>query len=234
MTKERKIMAHIGKATLLSLSALATLISVAGAQTPPQRDDHPAPSQSTIKECEVGVCGIWIFRGAFGEARWTQGQLATLTYDLTENGNVIIHRRDIAGLSTGLTAVYTGTIVGNKIEHGQVTWTFLDGRTSSAGWTGDIDNVSLDEAEAHAKEALSKHDSFNALRWFLAGAALGNPQMQNYAGIAFSNGYGLPKDLRMAASLLGAAADQGNKEATMNLRELYTSGRTLPGIWGNP
>ena len=79
-----------------------------------------------MSECEGrdnSTCGTWTFTGNEGIGKWQHGAIADLTVQQFDPAWVIIRRTDSSGISAGLTAVYLGKIVGNRVE-GTVTWTW--------------------------------------------------------------------------------------------------------------
>jgi hypothetical protein len=177
----------------------------------------------TMQACEGKSCSVWTFAGDKGEARWPAGQVAALTWETGENGAISIHRNDIGGLSKGLTAIYSGTRTGGRVV-GDVTWTFADGHQASGKWSSDIDSVTIEQARTRSERALEKGAGLELMRWLLAGAALGDGQMENDAGVALTQGLGLRADLNKARSLFEAAARQGNQDGEMNFALFLAQG----------
>jgi TPR repeat protein len=100
---------------LLARLLAATLLALSGSAS---ADDVPA----TMRQCEGNLCesgggGTWTFNGRTGKARWTIGVQADLTVERYDNGEVIIRRvDDPTGSTRGATAIYKGTVKGNRIE----------------------------------------------------------------------------------------------------------------------
>lgn len=90
-----------------------------------------------INECEGGICGKFtLVEGNRYQAEWSNGAKATLTLEQFANGQMVITRGDVGGVSNSMTAKYTGTITGNEVKDGKVTWTW-NGRTWSGTWTAN-------------------------------------------------------------------------------------------------
>lgn len=75
-------------------------------------------------ECEANACGSWDFTspGSYN-AYWPNGSWAALTIERFDTGGIVIHRNDTTGSTQGLTAVYAGTMAGDKLQ-GQVVWSW--------------------------------------------------------------------------------------------------------------
>jgi len=70
-----------------------------------------------IVECEgVNNCTDWTFLGPQGIAQWKSGEITNFFVEKVEGENVIINRADPTGASAGLTAVYRGTIHGDRLS----------------------------------------------------------------------------------------------------------------------
>src|SRR5579862_822110 len=82
-------------------------------------------------ECSGSVCvpneairGIWTFSGILGEAKWNNGAEAKVIIDRLDSEHVEIRRIDVPNSSSyGLTAVYNGTLEGDRME-GTVVWSW--------------------------------------------------------------------------------------------------------------
>jgi hypothetical protein len=104
------------------------------------------PIPSKMSECEGNTCGTWTFNGHDGKARWQNGAIANLTVQRFDSAVVVIKRIDVGGSTPGLTAMYTGTLHGNRIE-GNVTWT----------WPGHFKTPPTGKWSATIGEDLSAH-----------------------------------------------------------------------------
>ena len=87
-----------------------------------------------INECETygvyTVCGLWKRDGNQFSAEWKNGGKATLIIEQFDDRQVVINsHRDRMDIR------YTGQLSGNKIEHGEFTIKFADGRQGSGTWT---------------------------------------------------------------------------------------------------
>jgi enterochelin esterase family protein len=89
------------------------------------------PSAITETECQGEQCAdnnethsTWVFHGYLGNAQWSNGATAEIVLERFDDGGVVMHRIDLPmSTSFGLTAVYTGTLKGNRIE-GTVVWSW--------------------------------------------------------------------------------------------------------------
>jgi hypothetical protein len=89
-----------------------------------------------IKECEGGICGTWKLEGTNRYvANWDNGAKAILNIEKFGDGQVIISRNDTKGSVTeGFHAEYTGTITGQEVKDGKVTFQW-NGSTWYGTWT---------------------------------------------------------------------------------------------------
>lgn len=103
---------------------------------------------SSLTECEGNQCAsgreggcAWVFHGSGGEARCRNGAVAKLIIQQADSDAVIIRRTDLPNsLSYGLTAVYTGTLHGNRLT-GYATWSWpghWEDRNPSARWFATV------------------------------------------------------------------------------------------------
>jgi enterochelin esterase family protein len=117
--------------TMTSFLFLFCAYAVAQTTSPPLVPTAAFPSALTEAECEIDQCspgggseGNWIFHGLLGEAQWSNGASAKLVIERFDAGGIDIRRIDLPNSSSyGLTAVYTGTLHGNRIE-GSVVWSW--------------------------------------------------------------------------------------------------------------
>jgi enterochelin esterase-like enzyme len=92
---------------------------------------HSLLAAMTETECQGSQCtpddsvtGTWTFHGILGDAQWTNGAEATVVVDRFNPEEIEIHRIDLPNSSSyGLTAVYKGTVQGDRIE-GTVVWSW--------------------------------------------------------------------------------------------------------------
>jgi len=191
---------------------------------PASADDVPA----TMRQCEGGLCeqgggGTWTFDGRTGKACWTIGVEADLTVERYENGEVIIRRVDAANGSTrGATAIYKGTVRGNRIEgtvdynwpghfdHGKLTrsWYALIGE-----WAPGL------EPSRPAAVAVSAAPSKPVAPSFAKVDPNAVPAIVKQA-----DAYYLASNFRAAAPLYGQAAEAGEHHAQLRLARLYAEG----------
>lgn len=91
-----------------------------------------------INECEGGICGKFtLISGNQYNAVWDNGAKANMTLEQFGNGKIVITRGDTQGsVTNSLTARYIGTITGNEVKDGKVTWTW-GSKTWSGTWTAN-------------------------------------------------------------------------------------------------
>jgi enterochelin esterase family protein len=104
-----------------------------------------------LTECEsdqcipgqVGGCA-WVLHGSQGDSHCRNGAAAQLTILQFDDNGIAILRKDLpASSSYGLTAVYTGTLLGDRID-GYATWSWpghWDDRHPSAKWFATVRGV---------------------------------------------------------------------------------------------
>lgn len=81
--------------------------------------------------------GTWTRDGTDYAARWNNGGEARIRLETMDGERMVATRKDTAGPSVGLTAVYSATISGDRIKDGTVTWT-LGSEAFSGTWNGTI------------------------------------------------------------------------------------------------
>jgi hypothetical protein len=101
---------------------------------------HPTRAHTTCRSGyrnakEIFCGGAWTLQDTQGAAQWPNGAFALLTLDRLDFDRIVIKRVDSAGSTPGLTAVYTGRIIGNRIE-GDVTWSWR--ATNTGKWSAMI------------------------------------------------------------------------------------------------
>ena len=79
-----------------------------------------------------------------------------------------------------------------------------------------------------AAAAFDKGDYATAIRELQPLAAKGDPRSQYAMGVMAENGFGMPKDLSLAAGWYRKAAEQGNTDAQFNLGAMYEHGIGMP------
>jgi hypothetical protein len=108
-----------------------------------ERETHGSEPRvpSTIAMCEDSDgCSTWSFEGREGHGQWSNGASANLTAERFGADTVLIRRTDTSGLAHGLTAFYSGTRKGERIE-GTVIWSWSNNGQYLAGttnWHGAI------------------------------------------------------------------------------------------------
>jgi TPR repeat protein len=122
----------------------------------PDVDEPKIPAH--MSECEGkdnATCGTWTFTGSEGLGNWRHGAIAELTVQQFDPGWVIIRRSDSSGISQGLTAVYLGKIVENRVE-GTVTWTWpghWNNKPSKGTWFATFDDPQSTSPASRPKES---------------------------------------------------------------------------------
>jgi hypothetical protein len=189
------------------------------------------PMPSTIEESELGVPGVWYLPGKQGMAYFENGAIAQLTVEEWDRDGVVISRQDVDGPSAGLSAIYRGTIASDGIANPSVLWTWAGHGQTLGTFTASFHTVTLAEAKAGAKaEEVPANvqnkdaDKFKDLRWYLAGAALGDPDMEADAGFFLAAGAGYPHDFATAFRLFSAAAAQGETTGEVDLGYMFAQG----------
>jgi enterochelin esterase-like enzyme len=110
---------------------------------------YPALVRET--ECQGTPClasakseATWEFHGVSGDGRWSNGAFAKLVIERFDAGGVVIRRIDLpTSASNGLTAVYTGTLRGNRLE-GSVVWSWSghwDDKHPSGQWSATVEGL---------------------------------------------------------------------------------------------
>jgi enterochelin esterase family protein len=149
-----------------SVSAFAafafSLCALVTAQTEPPSPGPVArfPTTITETECEGEQCapnseaqGSWVFHGYLGNAEWSNGATAEIVVERFDDGGVVMRRIDLPlSTSFGLTAVYTGTLKGDRIE-GTVVWSWSghwNDTHPSGKWSATVKGILPAEPAARA------------------------------------------------------------------------------------
>jgi TPR repeat protein len=85
-----------------------------------------------------------------------------------------------------------------------------------------------DEDLAAADAAFRRGDYATVRQLMKPLADAGNAKAQNYLGVLYDNGFGVPRDDAQAVAWYRKAADQGNAAAQSNLGRLYDNGHGVP------
>jgi enterochelin esterase family protein len=115
-------------------------------QAPRRLQESMIPS--TLTECETDQCApgreggcVWILHGSEGESRCNNGAAAKLSIQQFDNDGIVIRRTDTQKSSSyGLTAIYTGKMVGDRIT-GYGTWSWpghWNNRNPSGRWFATV------------------------------------------------------------------------------------------------
>jgi enterochelin esterase-like enzyme len=138
---------------------LAAFFILPSAFAPAQTTSSALPSASNLPsslvetECEGSQCaptrgnqGIWVFHGSLGDAQWSSnGAAAKLVILRFDAGGIDIRRIDLPDSSSyGLTAVYKGTLHGDRID-GAVVWSWnghWNDQHPSGRWVATVQNLS--------------------------------------------------------------------------------------------
>jgi hypothetical protein len=121
-----------------TLAAAGTLFVLTFCTRPPTFSDH---LQIRLAECEADLCGgLWTLDGTAGKAQWPNDIVAELSVERFDQDKVLIHRKDVAGPSLGLTAVYTGVLHDLRVE-GDVTysWSGHWSESKTSKWAAALD-----------------------------------------------------------------------------------------------
>jgi len=115
-------------------------------QTPRPLQESRIPS--TLTECEAGQCSpsreggcVWILHGSEGESRCNNGAAAKLSIQQFDDDGIVIRRTDTEkSWSYGLTAIYTGKMVGDRITgYGAWSWPgHWSGHNPSGRWFATV------------------------------------------------------------------------------------------------
>ncbi len=222
---------------------------------PPHRSDQvwqfksgsvPLHMPQKLYQCEAGQCGTWVFNGATGEGRWpNSGAIANLTVEKFDLDGIIIHRRDVRGNTPGLTALYTGKIVGNQIK-GEVTWTWagFGGRSPHTVWGATVQAptdysildpslpcksyvMSSEEALYRGTEAMNANRYDAGICWMRIAADKGNAEAEGVLSVVYYKGYHVIRNIREATKYAQEGAAAGNAHAEGTLWRMYEDG-TFP------
>ncbi len=137
---------------VIVITALMALAHASGQDQRAQRNSFTAdtPPAMTETECMGGQCdlnadvrGTWKFSGVMGTADWNDGAEATVVIERFDEDGIEIRRIDLPNSSSyGLTAVYKGTIHGDRVE-GTVVWSWnghWNDEHPTGHWSAEIRN----------------------------------------------------------------------------------------------
>ena len=207
-----------------------------------------------LLECEGGQCvpggggpGNWAFNGRQGHAEWPRsGAVANLVIERFDFDGIVIRRVDFAGRTPGITAVYTGKILDNRID-GNVTWSWPGhwNKSPSSTWYATILQPAgytfLDpkvpcnpllfqgsgaEAAARGVQAIDGKNQELGVCWLRVGANKGDATAEGMLASALYLGImGVPTDYTQAMLWAKRAAGQGNYLGERCLSRIYENGR---------
>jgi Sel1 repeat len=221
-------------AALLSVPFSATAQGGVGIQ-PARLDRFPA----IITECDGDQCtrggggAVWVFEGKHGQAKWHYGAVADLTIERFDGRTVVIRRVDPAGTYSSrfappgqlFTAVYTGTIDGDRID-GTVSW--------GGTWYARIPRkpctpfaecpLDANQVFELGQNAVRAEQYSAALRCFLIAADQNNANAQGISGLMLLKGVGTAPDYEAAFSRLQQSAEQDDVNGELGLAQMYELG----------
>jgi len=161
------------KLHVLWIAALFISSSPAWAQTVSSQPGRTIQVPLTISECEGDQCpsggdgkGMWSFHGIIGDAHWANGAVAKVVVEKFDEDGVLIRRIDQPGSTTfGVTAVYKGTVHGDRIE-GTVVWSWSghwDDTHPSGQWSGTMQGVARQLPALKMPEALTECEAYQCV-----------------------------------------------------------------------
>lgn len=196
----------------------------------------------SVRQCQQGGGGAWVFDGAQGSASWPYGAFAKLTVVYYDGRNITIHREDTPESSSyrgldrsqlpgGLyVADYSGIITGNRIS-GFVRW---PGNSGGHPWLAFIPEHSCTEpgecpesidAIMHLGAVALQAKRFpEALFCYRIGAANGNADGQGIAGTMILTGKGTSSNPAEAFPLLKASVEKNSYFGMYGIAEMYAHG----------
>ncbi|MGV8039733.1 MAG: hypothetical protein AB2L07_06555 [Thermoanaerobaculaceae bacterium] len=115
-----------------------------GASPPPVTGPRPQAIAMQESSSYGTFDGTWTWNGTDYGARWNNGGEARIRLETMDGNRIVATRKDTAGPSVGLTAVYSASVSGDQIKDGVVTWTF-GSSTYSGTWSGTITSWGVSE-----------------------------------------------------------------------------------------
>ena len=204
----------------------------------PEGVDTPRPVALEI--CD-GFCAVtdnhdvaqWTFNGPDGLGFWSSGMKANLRIIDWSNGKVTIRREDRPdSSSSGVTAVYSGTVCGNIVKGTlKVSWPGHSLDKSQGPFKADVPNLDCEAAKAdtlvlmdRGKQAIRFRQPHAAFVCFSRAAEIGDMDARAWTGVMYRDGIGTKASPSDAVRLLKQAAVQGSLQAQLALYEAYDEG----------
>lgn len=226
------------------LLCLMTLMAASAMNVAQSSQDSPTISNvpAVMREVEgtgSGVRGVWSFAGREGRGRWNNGTVGRLTVERFDEAEVVIRRIDPLGASAGTTAVYRGTLRGNRID-GQMSWS-AGSKSGSAQWAATVgcdDNstaVQPNDALARGEQARNNRDVLGVECWWALAASQGSVKGKVKLGqlLLLQAPANVTQDFEAGIQLLREAR-LADPEAAFFLGMAYEFGRYAPNAEPNP
>jgi hypothetical protein len=200
------------------------------------------PGPETLAMCEDAAdgCANWSFQGRDGYGNWSNCVAANLSVEHFDGRTITIRRIDATGAWQGLSALYTGTIAGDRID-GAMSWLWQGHDPFTIGtvpWHATIGAaptehaVPVDTAMLCASSASIAHNYRMASHWFLYAERQGNVRASVDIGILLVNGPdGVPRDYANALKRFEFAGNKGDTLGMNNAALMYQRGL---GVAVNP
>lgn len=139
------------KPIYLLIACLFLISGYSRAQIAPVSPATAIKIPPSMTECEVNQCApgreggcTWVFHGTEGEDQCHNGAVAKLEVQRFDSGGIVISRTDLANsTSPGYTAVYSGTLHGNRIAGTVICFwpNHWDNRHPSGPWFAKIQDT---------------------------------------------------------------------------------------------
>jgi hypothetical protein len=200
----------------------------------------PAPGALAMCEDAADGCSNWSFQGHDGYGNWSNCASANLSVEHFDGRTITIRRIDATGAWQGLSALYTGTVVGDRID-GAMSWLWQGHDPFTIGtvaWHATIGTapaehaVQVDTAMLCASSASIAHNYRMASHWFMYAERQGNVRASVNIGILLVNGpEGIPRDYANALKRFQFAGSKGDTLGMNNAALIYQRGL---GVAVNP
>ena len=228
------------------VSALCGRLAMGQASSAPSSGTSHIAIPVGLDVCEGGCLnsdgnlGTWIFHGQkAGKAQWSRGgQVATVTIQQYDASRILIKREDApTSSSPGFTAIYQGTLRGNRIDGTAfATWPghFPNGHPAGHvqySWFATIPTTTCSPAGTSAQDAaeigqkaVRFRQPLSAFGCFLIAAQKGDGQSKAIVGLMYRDGIGTAVNYDEAVRWLKAGAIQGDYNAQLGLAQVYEVG----------